>query len=94
MRDRWKRWASGSSWRGGLEGLVGRETAERSGKSCRAYKVVSEEKSGYLNLDLQRWNSSRSGHRPLTAEAFALHRLECLRSPAGPPPSGDIPMWT
>lgn len=28
-RERWK-WGLGSSWRGELEGLVGRETAERS----------------------------------------------------------------
>lgn len=36
-------------------------------------------------MDLQRWNKSRLGHRPLTVEAFALHRPECLRSPAAPP---------
>lgn len=26
-RERWKKWGLGSSWRGELEGLVGRETA-------------------------------------------------------------------
>lgn len=93
-RERWKKWGLGSSWRGELEGLVGRETAERSRQaeaSCsragelQGYRVVCEGKSGCLNLDLQRWNKSRLGHRPLTVEAFALHRPECLRSPAAPP---------
>lgn len=45
-----------------------------------------------MNLDLQRWSSSWSGYRPLLGEAFALHRPECLRSPAGLPLSADIPL--
>lgn len=43
MRKRWKRWAlKRSSWREGLEGLVGRETAERWGVGQKPVVVELE----------------------------------------------------
>lgn len=68
MRERGEKGGPwGSTWRGGLEGLLGKETSEGVGAeaSCsravelQGFKDGCEEKPGCLNLDLQRWSSSR-----------------------------------